>query len=223
MADQHPEHGEAPGQPTATNPQNLRALAHPLRWKLIDLLGTEGTATATRCSQALSESVASCSYHLHILAKYGYIEQAPDRRGREKPWRLRQPEQSLPTSGLDAEGAHAARSAMAVFLDHETRRLKDRLRDAETEPEGWQPFVSGMTVMMTEREYQELRGQIFEIFEQHVARTHESSARSADSREVRLFGALTAAPRGEAPGHRSDCRETGGEPPGPPPAPPTPT
>src|ERR1700689_171342 len=83
---------EAPATP---DPKALRALAHPLRWKLIDLLGSEGTATATRCAEVLGESVASCSYHLGILGKYGYAEMLPDQPGREKPWRLSSVVQNL--------------------------------------------------------------------------------------------------------------------------------
>jgi hypothetical protein len=52
----------------------LRALAHPLRWKLFGIVGREGTATATRCAELTGESVASCSYHLGML---GYVEQVP--------------------------------------------------------------------------------------------------------------------------------------------------
>src|SRR6476661_3980084 len=50
---------------------SLRALAHPLRWRLIDLLDSTGQATATQCAEALGETVASCAYHLSILGKYG--------------------------------------------------------------------------------------------------------------------------------------------------------
>ena len=66
----------------------LRALADPIRWKLMDLLESEGSATATSCAVGVAESVASCSYHLGILAKYGFIELVPGRTGREKPWRI---------------------------------------------------------------------------------------------------------------------------------------
>jgi hypothetical protein len=61
------------------DPMALRALAHPLRWKLLDLLGSEESATATRCAEVIGHSVASCGYHLGILAKYGYVEPVPDR------------------------------------------------------------------------------------------------------------------------------------------------
>ena len=100
------------GEPGHPDPKALRALAHPLRWKLIDVLGSENGATATRCALAtLGESVASCSYHLGMLAKYGYIEEVPDRPGREKPWRLTRPDQQLTPPGLDLDGGARGRGS----------------------------------------------------------------------------------------------------------------
>ncbi|MEP7023868.1 MAG: winged helix-turn-helix domain-containing protein [Actinomycetota bacterium] len=63
-------------------PKGACDLAHPLRWQMLDLLGAEGTVTVTRCALVLGESTASCSYHLGILAKYGYITPA-EGEGRE--------------------------------------------------------------------------------------------------------------------------------------------
>ena len=40
-----------------TDPKALRALSHPTRWKLIELLGLEPAATATRCAEFTGESV----------------------------------------------------------------------------------------------------------------------------------------------------------------------
>ena len=45
-----------PGDKRTSDPKALRALAHSLRWQLVDLLGSEGSATATRCARAISES-----------------------------------------------------------------------------------------------------------------------------------------------------------------------
>ena len=101
----------AADHPTAPDPTALRALAHPLRWQLMDLIGSETTATATRCAEVLGQSVASCSYHLGILGKYGYIELVPGQAGKEKPWRLASRQQNLDPSGLDTEGALAAEAA----------------------------------------------------------------------------------------------------------------
>src|SRR5215467_1998413 len=130
-------HGEESSSENKARAMKLRALAHPLRWKLIDLVGTEGSATATRCAEAVGESVASCSYHLGILAKYGYIELVPDQPGREKPWRLTSFRQEL-SAGPSLEGELAAEAATEAFLEHEFARTRQLRRHRSTEPAEWQ-------------------------------------------------------------------------------------
>jgi Helix-turn-helix domain len=114
----------------------LRALAHPLRWKLFDIVFREGTATATRCAELTGESVASCSYHLNILGKYGYIEQVPG-AGKEKPWRSIDARQELSAPGPELEDRLAAEAATEAFLEHEFDRLRAWQRLRDTEPSQW--------------------------------------------------------------------------------------
>lgn len=177
------------------DPKALRALAHPLRWQLIDLLGTEGSATATRCAAVLGESVASCSYHLGILAKYSYVEEVPGRSGREKPWRLTRPDQDLGSGGLDPEGQLAAEAATEAFLDHEFARTKQRLRRKSLEPEQWRPVLAGQTTWLTDDEYAEVGRELRAVLEQYRPKViADSSQRPEGSRETRLFIALSVAP-----------------------------
>lgn len=178
------------------NAKSMRALAHPLRWHLIDLLGSEGSATATRCAQVLGESVASCSYHLGILAKYGFIELVPDQPGREKPWRLISTHQSLSAADLDAEGALAAKAATEAFLDHELVRMKQRLRRLDLEPEAWvqASLLSGMTTWMTSAELSAVSEDLQRVLERHAGRAEDPALRPPDAREVRLFVATSVAP-----------------------------
>ena len=61
-----------------TDPRALRAYAHPIRMALLSLLRREGPHTATEAAAVIGESVASCSFHLRQLAKYGLIEEEPD-------------------------------------------------------------------------------------------------------------------------------------------------
>jgi len=68
-------------------PEHLRALAHPRRMELIDLLIAQGPLTATECAARLGDSPGGCSYHLRQLARYGFVEEAPGGRGRQRPWR----------------------------------------------------------------------------------------------------------------------------------------
>ena len=66
----------------------LRAMTHPLRIRLIGTLRMDGPATASELARRLGESSGATSYHLRILAKYGFIEDDPERnRGRERWWR----------------------------------------------------------------------------------------------------------------------------------------
>jgi DNA-binding MarR family transcriptional regulator len=189
---------ERPDDRRAPDPLALRALAHPLRWKLIDLLGSEGTATATRCAGVLGESVASCSYHLGILAKYGYIELVPDQpSGREKPWRLTTFEQDLSTEGLDETGALAAQAATETFLDHELARIKDRLRRQDLEPAEWREasHLLGSSTWVTADELREIKDQLVAMASRYADRLADPSRRPAGAREARILTVTSVAPR----------------------------
>ncbi len=66
----------------------LRAIAHPIRSKLLALLRYEGPATASELGRRLDESSGSTSYHLRQLARYGFVEEDPEQPNkRDKRWR----------------------------------------------------------------------------------------------------------------------------------------
>ena len=73
-----------------TDPVALRALAHPLRLRLLQLLrDRRGPATGAELAQATGESTASVSYHLSVLHQHGFVEPDPEPGAtkRHKPWR----------------------------------------------------------------------------------------------------------------------------------------
>jgi hypothetical protein len=191
----------AADRPTAPDPRTLRALAHPLRWQLIDLIGSETTATATRCAEVLGESVASCSYHLGILGKYGYIELVPGQAGKEKPWRLASHRQNLDPDGLDTEGALAAEAAAGAVLDHEFARTKQRLSRAGLEPEPWRAasLMIGSTTWMTAGELRGITDQLKQLLVTHEERFADPASRPPGAREVRLFAVASVAPPATPP------------------------
>jgi Helix-turn-helix domain len=197
-----PDDPRVPG-PDNPDPKKLRALAHPLRWQLMDLVASEGTVTATRCAEVLGESVASCSYHLGILAKYDYIEEVPDRSGREKPWRLTGTEQDLGGTGLDTEGQLAAEAATEAFLDHEFARTKRRLRRRSLEPEQWRAKILGETTWLTEEEYAAVWRELDAVLERYRRDQclRDPSLRPEGSREARLIIATSVAPPPHVPRH----------------------
>ena len=68
----------------------LRALAHPLRNRLLGLLRLHGPSTATLLGARVGESSGSTSYHLRQLAAYGFVEELPGHgTGRERWWQAR--------------------------------------------------------------------------------------------------------------------------------------
>src|SRR5919206_5319963 len=70
--------------------RELRALAHPLRVRLLELL-REGPSTASLLAERLNESTGATSYHLRELHRYGFIDEEPGRgRGRERWWKRRE-------------------------------------------------------------------------------------------------------------------------------------
>jgi DNA-binding transcriptional ArsR family regulator len=73
-----------------SDPVALRALAHPLRLRLLQLLrDRRGPATGAELAQATGESTASVSYHLSVLRQHGFVEPDPEPgpTRRHKPWR----------------------------------------------------------------------------------------------------------------------------------------
>jgi DNA-binding transcriptional ArsR family regulator len=77
----------------------LKALAHPLRVRMLGTLRNDGPATATQLAKRLGESTGTTSWHLRQLAANGFIEEDPDRgTKRDRWWRARTRTTSLSVS-----------------------------------------------------------------------------------------------------------------------------
>jgi DNA-binding transcriptional ArsR family regulator len=96
-----------PGSRKIPDAQTLRAVAHPIRSRLLALLRYEGPATASELGRRLGESSGSTSYHLRQLARYRFVEEDADQPNkRDKRWRAAQQFTSWSRAELsaDAEG-----------------------------------------------------------------------------------------------------------------------
>lgn len=107
-------------QPSAyqiTDPEALRALAHPLRGQLLAALRIDGPATASMLARRYGESSGATSYHLRQLARYGFVEDDASRGGgRERWWRASHELTSWQTSaftGAEEPGAAEAHKQFA--------------------------------------------------------------------------------------------------------------
>ncbi|MEV6901965.1 helix-turn-helix domain-containing protein [Amycolatopsis sp. NPDC051372] len=66
--------------------RTLRALAHPLRMRMLDLLEQDGPATATGLGKRVGESSGTTSWHLRQLADAGLVAEDPDRGSKRERW-----------------------------------------------------------------------------------------------------------------------------------------
>jgi DNA-binding transcriptional ArsR family regulator len=71
------------------DPRVLRAIAHPVRSRILDELYAAGTLRAADVARELGIPANQASFHLRQLAKYGLIEEAPDKKRdqRDRVWR----------------------------------------------------------------------------------------------------------------------------------------
>lgn len=126
--DDSPDDG-APKEQTggyATRDQ-LRAMAHPLRMRLIERIGRRGTARAADLATDLDIPANSVSYHLRTLARGGVIVEAPEaaRDKRDRVWKLTQthfqhaPAESSTSSGVsvDHDYVEASGATTVAALD----------------------------------------------------------------------------------------------------------
>lgn len=179
----------------ARDPQALRALAHPLRWSLIEVLLAEQTATATRCGAVLGEPVNSCSYHLRILEKYGYIERVETSDGRDRPWRLVEQKISWGASGEDDGESLAADELNEMLIEREAQRQRAFLRTRTQFPVAWRRAASaqGAYRWMTSAELVACNAEIETVLDRYRDR-HDPSLRPRGARLVRIVSVALPMP-----------------------------
>jgi len=119
------------------DPTAMRAMAHPVRIRLLEQLTFRGPMTATQCAALVGESPSSCSFHLRTLAKYGFIEEAEGGTGRQRPWRVVQVGNTWPTGQDTPVAARTAGEALSAVLRERGRQLFEEYlaRQDEFEPE----------------------------------------------------------------------------------------
>ncbi|MFF5784361.1 winged helix-turn-helix domain-containing protein [Streptomyces sp. NPDC012693] len=188
LSDASPE-GEQPRSIRLTDPRALRAYAHPLRMSLVGLLRSNGPFTATQAAELTGESVASCSYHLRILAKYGLVEEAPGGRGREKPWRATARYTEWPEYSEDATVAEAADALGAAVAERYFERVTRAMENRHRLPREWREAeeFGDSLLHLTPEELAGLGERIDELLQPYEARTSDPSLRPEGARPVTVL------------------------------------
>lgn len=182
-----------------TDPLALRAYAHPTRMALVGLLRREGPLTATQAAERTGESVASCSYHLRILAKYGLVEEAPPGPGREKPWRATAEFTDWPGYSEDPTVAAAAEALTVAVAENFLRRMTAALETRSTLSREWQEAerYSDITIYLTAEELTAIGEQIDALLTGYIDRAENPALRPEGARRVPFLQLAFAAPEPE--------------------------
>jgi DNA-binding transcriptional ArsR family regulator len=168
--------------------QTMRALAHPVRMDLLDLIRREGEITATRAAEALDESPGNMSWHLQTLAKYGFVEETGDGKGRTRPWRLVTASNRFKVDIDDPAAGAAGEVLVNQFIERAVEKQRRWIAERSSYAPEWREegaFLSGIVSYLTPAEVTEISEAIVEIFERYNDRD-DPSKRPAGSMPVNL-------------------------------------
>lgn len=214
-----------PDQVHLSDPRALRAYAHPTRMALVGLLRVEGPFTATRAAELTGESVASCSYHLRILAKYGLVAEAePGAGGREKPWRATAAYTDWPNYSEDPAVASAAEALSVAVAENQFHRMMRALERRHTLPPQWQRAErhSDAILYLTPEELVAIGERIDAVIAEYADRGLDPTLRPQGARRVAYLQVAYVAPE-QGPGqHPAPAPEQGPAPASAPASEPTP-
>jgi DNA-binding transcriptional ArsR family regulator len=196
----------SPGVANLNDPVVLRAFAHPTRIKLVGLLRIKGPLTATRAAALTHESVASCSFHLRQLAKYGLVELAEGGRGREKPWRATtvRTVSSAPSGdpATDAAALAVRLAAAHLYLELTTHWL----RTEADEPAAWSEAAAfgDTTAYLTPPELRTVLDTLDEAMRPFLSRAENPAERPRDARPVMVMRTAFPVLAADEPQHEGE-------------------
>lgn len=147
----------------------LRALAHPLRIEIYDILNQYGPQTASSLAAMTGESSGATSYHLRALAKHDLIREISGRgTGRERWWE--RPKGGVSFTNPDAMKTPAGKAAtqlvMSEFLTRRHQQLmryvKESLASAEMLDEA-EAMIATSTLRLTPAQTEALITEMHEL------------------------------------------------------------
>jgi predicted ArsR family transcriptional regulator len=167
----------------------MRALAHPTRLALIEALVREGPLTATQAANLLGDSPGNISWHLQVLARYGYIEETGTGRGRSRPWRLVALGQRFGATSASSAGVVAASDALESLVHEQgVERLRQWRANRRSLQSDWRDvgFHSNSLTYLTPEELNDLGEEVTRALHRYRDRTLDRSLRPAGSAPVAL-------------------------------------
>jgi DNA-binding transcriptional ArsR family regulator len=179
-------------EPLEVDASGLKALAHPLRMRMLDLLADEGPATASQLGAKVGESSGTTSYHLRLLATHGFIEEDPDRGNRrDRYWRTRPGGYNIDARRFVDDPSLAAE--VTTVTAEIWRSYTESLRHWFLTGLSWgEPWVGSTTsnsarIEMTADEMAALRDEVIAVVNEHVERYRDREPPPGSARVMTQF------------------------------------
>jgi DNA-binding transcriptional ArsR family regulator len=152
----------------------LRAIAHPVRNRILSEMAATGPTRAADIARDLGIPANQASFHLRQLAKYGLVEEAADeaRDRRDRVWRLIAPEGfALDMGTLEQEPG--GKAAVSVFRQQSAawaHQVVDAAYSSEHE-QGTMQSISNQALRLTKEEAREFTGELEDVVLRWADRT----------------------------------------------------
>ena len=177
-----------------TDPADLKAVAHPLRVRMLAELRRHGPATATELARRLATETGSTSYHLRILAKHGFVAEAaagPEGRRHPRERRWEAVHRTTGWSNTQLAATDAGREAVAMMRRRQVEVLIGDVERFEAEQEQLEPAwveaagIGDLQVRLT-------RGGLTELWDRFYAHLDELRARDAEDPAAAVVSVVVA-------------------------------
>ena len=167
------------------DPRVLRAIAHPVRTRILGEIAASGPLRAADVARELDIPANQASFHLRQLAKYGLVEEAPGeaRDKRDRVWKATS-EAGLAVRLKDLEAEPGGKAAVAVFrrsAGEWAHHLVDLALGGPDEADIVRTMMN-QTVRLTKGEAEQLQKELLDLVDGWVERT-----RGRDDAERRTY------------------------------------
>lgn len=181
------------------DPRMLRAIAHPVRNRVLHELSAGGSLRAADIARELGIPANQASFHLRQLAKYGLVEEDPAaaRDKRDRVWKLASEEGWTANLG-ELESAPGGSAAVRVFRrtaaawGHAVVDAAYAAPQGTEEEKGTVRTVTEEAVRLTKDEAQELTRDLEAVVARWAEKTRGRDG--ADRRTYLLFSVLQPHP-----------------------------
>lgn len=150
----------------------LKALAHPVRLRMLGMLRIDGPATASGMAARLGLNSGATSYHLRQLALHGFIEEDQGRGSqRDRWWRARHETTTYLADDAEGEALDAGLAFLQAALSWQVQQMQGALNAYAELPPAWRKAstASDYTIPLSAEGAAELVGKLQAVLTEAMA------------------------------------------------------